>query len=87
MTTLGYGDIVPVTPVGYLIGSLCVISGMLFMAMPVPIIISNFTAYYSHAKARRKLKTSNADNLPNRAFALHFVSNEHKVNNISNLKN
>lgn len=78
LTTLGYGDIVPVTPVGYVVGSLCVISGMLFMVMPVPIIVNNFTAYYSHVKARQKLKTSNSDPLPNRAVALHFET-EQKV--------
>ena len=77
MTTLGYGDIVPVTPIGYLIGSICVVSGMLFMVMPVPLIVNNFTAYYSHVKARKKLKEHWKDNeLHIKAKFMPFILNE-----------
>ena len=55
MTTLGYGDAVPISWQGKIVGSLCAVCGVLMIALPVPVIVSNFSLYYSHAKARLKL--------------------------------
>lgn len=38
-----------------LVGALCAISGVLTIALPVPVIVSNFTMFYSHTQAREKL--------------------------------
>jgi potassium voltage-gated channel Shaw-related subfamily C protein 1 len=78
MTTLGYGDYVPVTPIGYIVGGLCAISGLIFMSLPVPLIVNNFTTFYAHAKARQKLKeyTDMQKYLPQRAIALRFQAIE-----------
>uniref|UniRef100_K1R824 Potassium voltage-gated channel subfamily D member 1 n=1 Tax=Magallana gigas TaxID=29159 RepID=K1R824_MAGGI len=47
MTTVGYGDIHPSSVAGYIVGVFCALSGLLLLAMPVAIIASNFSEYYS----------------------------------------
>lgn len=55
MTTVGYGDMAPKTYIGMFVGALCALAGVLTIALPVPVIVSNFAMYYSHTQARAKL--------------------------------
>ena len=52
MTSVGYGDLYPTTVLGKVIGSCCGVSGILVMALPIPIVVENFGAYYMEQKKR-----------------------------------
>ncbi|XP_067834158.1 potassium voltage-gated channel subfamily S member 3-like [Heptranchias perlo] len=51
MTTVGYGDTYPVTIQGKLIGSSCIIFGLLMVALPVTVIFNRFSKYYRREQA------------------------------------
>lgn len=55
MTTVGYGDVVPVGVLGKLIGMMCTLTGVLTLAIPVPIITENFNKFYSHKTGRGRI--------------------------------
>ena len=64
MTTVGYGDMAPKTYVGMFVGALCALAGVLTIALPVPVIVSNFALFYSHTQARAKLPKKRRRVLP-----------------------
>jgi len=76
MTTVGYGDMVPKTYLGMFVGSLCALTGVLTIALPVPVIVSNFALFYSHTQARAKLPKKRRRVLPAEVVR-HKAANRH----------
>ncbi|XP_037530297.1 potassium voltage-gated channel subfamily V member 1-like [Nematolebias whitei] len=52
MTTVGYGDIRPDTAAGKVLGFLCILSGILILALPIAIINDRFSACYFTLKVK-----------------------------------
>ncbi|XP_036395794.1 potassium voltage-gated channel subfamily V member 1 [Megalops cyprinoides] len=73
MTTVGYGDIRPDTTVGKVIAFLCILSGILILALPIAIINDRFSACYftlkmkeaalRHSEALKRLTRSSASDV------------------------
>ncbi|XP_074607218.1 shaker-related potassium channel tsha2-like [Acropora palmata] len=47
MTTVGYGDMAPITPLGRIVGAICAVFGVVVMVcLPSPVFISSFNEIY-----------------------------------------
>uniref|UniRef100_A0A3Q2YFD6 Delayed-rectifier potassium channel regulatory subunit KCNS1 n=1 Tax=Hippocampus comes TaxID=109280 RepID=A0A3Q2YFD6_HIPCM len=51
MTTVGYGDVVPVTAAGRLAAGGCILGGTLVVALPITLIFNKFSHFYRRQKA------------------------------------
>lgn len=54
ITTVGYGDISPTTPVGKLIASVAILKGIIVLAMPIGVVGANFGTEYTNVQAEKK---------------------------------
>ncbi|XP_067358848.1 A-type voltage-gated potassium channel KCND2-like isoform X4 [Channa argus] len=84
MTTLGYGDMVPKTIVGKVFGSICSLSGVLVIALPVPVIVSNFSRIYHQSQRAEKRRAQRASKeagkaLVGKAASPPFESQHHHL--------
>ncbi|KAJ8359658.1 hypothetical protein SKAU_G00161830 [Synaphobranchus kaupii] len=52
MTTVGYGDMYPITTPGRVLGGLCVVSGIVLLALPITFIYHSFVQCYHELKYR-----------------------------------
>ena len=56
ITNVGYGDMVPITILGRLLGAICTLAGVLVIALPSPVIVTKFRFFYEKKK-RKKLSS------------------------------
>jgi voltage-gated potassium channel len=61
LSTVGYGDMVPVTPLGKFVGSLVAISGIALFALPAGIIAAGFVESIHHRKGWEMEKNGGKD--------------------------
>eukprot|EP00283_Hemiselmis_rufescens_P021090 CAMPEP_0173441370 /NCGR_PEP_ID=MMETSP1357-20121228/23921_1 /TAXON_ID=77926 /ORGANISM="Hemiselmis rufescens, Strain PCC563" /LENGTH=396 /DNA_ID=CAMNT_0014406947 /DNA_START=13 /DNA_END=1200 /DNA_ORIENTATION=- len=54
MTTVGYGDVVPLTTEGKLVAMVTMLGGILILALPITVIGSNFNIEYEKSEEEKK---------------------------------
>ncbi|XP_033725628.1 potassium voltage-gated channel protein Shaw-like [Pecten maximus] len=69
MTTIGYGDICPITIAGKVIAVLCGISGLILLPLPISAVYQTFSTLYSRNRDRERHVT---DLHPNQLAAVPF---------------
>lgn len=55
LTTIGYGDIYPITPLGKLVGAFVAIMGILIIAIPTGIVSSSFVQKMEELNSKKRL--------------------------------
>jgi len=55
---------VPATAVGKIVGGICSLSGVLVIALPVPVIVSNFSRIYQQSQRSDKSKAEQVSYAP-----------------------
>ncbi|CAG5117713.1 unnamed protein product [Candidula unifasciata] len=70
MTTVGYGDVYPSTPIGYIVGTACAVCGVLLVALTIPVISNNFTLFYRHVQSRTAIPRGKDDGSLNLDYQL-----------------
>ena len=86
MTTVGYGDVVPITPIGKIIGSMVGIFGMVLLTLPVVILGYHFQEVYNQMQEEElveKLKSEellNSSHLTENQKETHFL--KIRINNV-----
>lgn len=87
MTTVGYGDMYPLTTLGKLVGSLCAMSGLLMIGFSVPALVNNFMLFYKHlqfALQAEKEKQHNAKKSKAIKFGENFITSTSSDNACKN---
>lgn len=71
-----YGDMVPETIAGKVVGGVCSLSGVLVIALPVPVIVSNFSRIYHQNQRADKRKAQRVNELENKTLKMIYYDFE-----------
>lgn len=69
-TAVGYGDIMPETPSGQVIGSLVLLAGIILTAFPISIFSASFSSRFETEKRRQAIAKEHADVFQQRLLQL-----------------
>ncbi|KAL4221186.1 Potassium voltage-gated channel subfamily A member 2 [Mactra antiquata] len=75
LTTVGYGDVVPRSLYGRIIGGLCAISGVVMISVAIPVVVKTFILLYAYAVLYKKSLHKPEDT--HRYIHRHAVSGNH----------
>ena len=62
LTTIGYGDVYPITAIGKVLSSIIALIGIGFIALPTGIISSAFMEHIQESKAKKKQRNGKCPN-------------------------
>jgi hypothetical protein len=82
LTTVGNGERAPSTFIGKSIGSLCAISGVFILALPVPIVLNSFSSNYKNRVWRNEVmlkKQGKAEKIKKEGLGLKLIDSS-KIN-------
>jgi len=82
LTTVGFGEKMPRTYAGQLIGGLCALLGVFILALPVPIVVNSFAANYKNRVWRnevmmKKQERSEQEEASKNEPGIPLVNNRH----------
>jgi len=88
MTTVGYGDMAPVSSGGQVVGALCCVSGILFIALPIPTIVTNFSSFYKDHRNKKRVEALYGDDANTGELnVLSFISSDHQSAKLDRVEN
>ncbi|XP_069122413.1 potassium voltage-gated channel subfamily B member 2-like [Argopecten irradians] len=83
MTTVGYGDIVPMTSLGKIVGSLCALSGVICLSLTIPIFVNTFISLYDFSNIYEKNLKRKSEEKINLSVQKYVESSHHEDECIS----